>query len=255
MTVILTEIKDNIGIVRLNRPKALNAINGAMVSALEQVLIEWQDAGLSALILTGEGRAFAAGADISQMSTYTAAEAELFASRGQRALRCLEHFSAPTIAAVNGFALGGGCELAMCCDIILAGEKALFGQPEVKLGVIPGFGGTQRLVRRVGRQRAFELMVTGRNVKSDEAVAMGLAMEKSEGPVLDAALTLAGRIAANGPVAVRLVKRTVDATDRLDIDSGLALEASNFGLCFATADQTEGMTAFLEKRSANFTGA
>jgi enoyl-CoA hydratase len=166
----------------------------------------------------------------------------------------LETFSAPTIAAVNGFALGGGCELAMCADIILASERAVFGQPEVKLGVIPGFGGTQRLVRRVGRQRAMELMMTGRQVRAQEAVDLGIALSVVEGDVVEAALELARTIAANGPAAVRLVKRAIHETDRLDLDAGLAAESSLFGLCFATEDQQEGMTAFIEKRPARFTG-
>jgi enoyl-CoA hydratase len=249
------EARDGVGIIRLNRPKALNALNSELVSELDVLLREQWEQGLSALVLTGAGeKSFAAGADISEMVGYTAVQAESYARQGQRSLRLLEEFPAPTIAAVNGFALGGGCELAMCCDIILASENALFGQPEVKLAVTPGFGGTQRLVRRVGRQRALELMMTGRNVGAQEAVAMGLALEVVEGDVVEAALKLAGKIARNGPIAVRLVKRAVQETDRLDIEAGLAAEASLFGLCFATEDQTEGMKAFLDKRRAAFQG-
>ena len=254
MSTILAEIKDNIGIITLNRPEALNAINMQMVDELEEQLNKWKDVGLYAVIVTGAGRSFAAGADISQMASYQASQAATFAKRGQQSLRALERFPAPTIAAVNGFALGGGCELAMCCDFILAGVKAKFGQPEVNLGVIPGFGGTQRLVRRVGRQRALELMMTGRIIKADQAVEYGIALEKTEGDVVEAALQLAGQIAAKGPVAVRLVKQSVDMTDRLDIDSGLTAEAMMFGLCFSTADQKEGMSAFLEKRKPIFRG-
>ena len=255
METIQVEILDgNIGLITLNRPKSLNAINTQMVDEIGQALDAWKDVDLSAVILTGSGeKAFAAGADISQMSGFSAMDAQRFALAGQRILRKLEHFPAPTIAAVNGFALGGGCELAMCCDLILAAPNALFGQPEVKLGVIPGFGGTQRLVRRVGRQVALELMMTGRNVKAEEAVQLGIALRVEE-DVLAGALKLAGKIAANGPVAVRLVKQVVDDTDRLDLDVGLTAEASAFGLCFATEDQKEGMGAFLEKRPANFTG-
>jgi enoyl-CoA hydratase len=245
-----------IGLITLFRPKALNALNSALLAELEQVLRSQQQAGLRALILTGEGpRAFAAGADIAEMSGYSAVQAEFFARQGQRILAMIEAFPAPTIAAVNGFALGGGCELAMCCDIILAGANAVFGQPEVKLGVIPGFGGTQRLVRRVGRQRALELMMTGRNVKADEAVAIGIALELVSEDVLARARALAAEIGQNGPVAVRLVKRVVHDTDRLDLEAGLAAEASLFGLCFATTDQKEGMGAFLGKRKAAFSGA
>jgi enoyl-CoA hydratase len=255
METIEFEVREDIGIVTLNRPKALNALNRELVSELESVLREQWDAGLRALILRGSGdKAFAAGADITQMAKYTAVEAESFARQGQRSLKLLEEFPAPTIAAVHGYALGGGCELAMCCDLILASESAVFGQPEVKLAVIPGFGGTQRLVRRVGRQRALELMMTGRNISAAEAVEMGLALEVVEGDVVEAALKLAGKIGRNGPVAVRLVKRAVHETDRLDIEAGLAAEASLFGLCFATDDQTEGMGAFVEKRRASFKG-
>ena len=250
---ISIEILDNVGIITLNRPKALNAINTQMVEEIGRALDAWTASSLTAVILTGEGKAFAAGADISQMSTFSATEAQQFALSGQRTLRKLEHFPAPTIAAVNGFALGGGCELAMCCDIILSGPKAKFGQPEVNLGVIPGFGGTQRLVRRVGRQAALELMMTGRMVRAEEAVSLGLALRIEE-DVLAGAKALAAEIAKKGPVAIRLVKEVVDTTDRMDTDAGLAVEASAFGLCFATTDQTEGMTAFLEKRSANFAG-
>ena len=258
METLTTEIHDNIGIITLNRPKALNAINTEMVEEIDAVLEQWEqrEHRLTAIILTGAGKAFAAGADISQMMNFSAEEAAFFAQKGQATLRRLEESKYPTIAAVNGFALGGGCELAMCCDIILASPKALFGQPEVKLGVIPGFGGTQRLVRRVGRQRALELMMTGRNVKAEEAVSLGIALEKvsDDVSVLDAALNLVKKISTNGPVAVELVKKVVDETDRMDTDMGLAVEAASFGLCFATTDQKEGMSAFLSKRPANFEG-
>lgn len=247
-------VSDNIGKITLNRPEALNAINLTMVNEIGAVLDAWSDLGLRALILTGAGRAFAAGADISQMQSFNAVDAQHFAQVGQAIFRKLERFSAPTIAAVNGFALGGGCELAMCCDFILAGEKARFGQPEVVLGVIPGFGGTQRLVTRVGRQRAMELMMTGRHVKAQEAVSLGLALELVEGDLLERAQQLAQSIAQNAPLAVSFVKQVVDQSIHLDLDTGLATEASYFGLCFATEDQKEGMMAFLEKRKADFKG-
>ena len=258
-TCIVAERRGDVGVLTLNRPKA-NAINLQMVSEIEDLLISWQSEGLKALVVRGAGKFFAAGADIAQMSDLTAVEAETFARGAQRSLRLLETFPAPTIAAVHGYALGGGCELAMCCDIILAGERAVFGQPEVKLGVIPGFGGTQRLVRRVGRQHALELMFSGRNVRADEAVAMGIALRKVvvseeetiEEPTFAAALELAEQIAQNGSIAVRLVKQVVDNTDRLDIEAGLAAEATLFGLCFATQDQKEGMKAFLEKRPRSY---
>ena len=247
------EVEGTVGIITLSRPKALNAINTQMVEELGKALDAWKDGELTAVVLTGEGKAFAAGADISQMSEFTAEQAEGFASSGQQTFRKLEHFPAPTIAAVNGFALGGGCELAMCCDIIFASPNAKFGQPEVNLGVIPGFGGTQRLVRRVGRQAALELMMTGRIVNAHEAVSLGIALRLEE-DVIGASKELARTIAKKGPVAVQLVKKVVDITDRWDTDAGLAAEAKAFGRCFSTTDQTEGMQAFLEKRAAKFTG-
>ena len=249
------DIQDGIGIIKLDRPKALNALNAQLVGELGTAVEVLADQELKALVLTGNGRrAFAAGADIKEMAGFTALQAEAMARRGQRLLGRLESFPAPTIAAVNGFALGGGCELAMCCDLIIAGPNAVFGQPEVKLGVIPGFGGTQRLVRRVGRQRALELMMTGRNVPAEEAVEMGIALSVAEEDAMDDALALAASIASNGPAAVRMVKRAVHETDRLDIEAGLAAEASLFALCFATEDQSEGMAAFFERRPAGFTG-
>ena len=249
------DVEDGIAVVKLERPKALNALNSQLVGELGTAFEVLADQELKALVLTGTGkRAFAAGADIKEMAGYTALQAESMARRGQRLLGRLESFPAPTIAAVNGFALGGGCELAMCCDLIVAGPNAVFGQPEVKLGVIPGFGGTQRLVRRVGRQRALELMMTGRNVQAEEAVALGIALSIAEEDAMDDAMALAARIAANGPAAVRLLKRAVHETDRLDMEAGLAAEASLFALCFATDDQAEGMAAFVERRPAAFTG-
>jgi enoyl-CoA hydratase len=250
------EVRDGIGLVTLNRPKALNAINSALVAELDALLEAQSGADLRAMVITGSGdRAFAAGADISEMAAMTAAQAGAFSAAGHRAMARMEALAYPTIAAVKGFALGGGCELAMACDLILASPTATFGQPEVKLGVIPGFGGTQRLVRRVGRQRALELMLTGRNVKALEAVKLGLVLDVVEGEdVVDAAMALGARIARNGPAAVALVKRCVHQSEGRDAEAGHAAEQAMFALCFATEDQTEGMAAFLEKRPADFTG-
>jgi enoyl-CoA hydratase len=253
-TLLFERTEDDIGIIRLNRPAAYNALNSTLLGELGQLLTAQSGTGLRAVVLTGEGKAFAAGADIKEMVDFSALDAATFSRRGQEAMGLLESFEAPTIAAVNGYALGGGCELAMCTDLILAGSRAVFGQPEVKLGVIPGFGGTQRLLRRVGRQRALELMMTGRNVKADEAARLGIALEVVEGDVVEAALVLARQIAANGPAALKLLKRAIHETDRLDIDAGLAAEASLFGLCFSTDDQSEGMAAFIARRPATFTG-
>jgi len=249
-------VKDGIGVIALNRPDALNALNSDLLNELAAVLTELLSVDIQALVITGSGdRAFAAGADIAEMSDFSASEAEAFSAGGQGVFELLETLPVPTIAAVKGFALGGGCELAMSCDLVLAAPTAVFGQPEVKLGVIPGFGGTQRLVRRVGRQRALELMLTGRNVDATEAVRIGLALEVvEEGDVVDAAMKLADRMARNGPAALRCVKQVVHETEGRDSQAGMAAERSHFALCFSTEDQSEGMTAFLEKRRAAFTG-
>jgi enoyl-CoA hydratase len=250
------DVQDGVGIITLNRPRALNALNRRLVDELAGLLADIAGDALRALIVTGAGqRAFAAGADITEMNEMTATQAKDFSARGQAAFQALESFPCPTIAAVNGFALGGGCELAMSCDLILASPTAVFGQPEVKLGVIPGFGGTQRLTQRVGRQRALELMWTGRNIKAVEALSIGLTLRTvEEEPVLDAALSLAKRIAQNGPLAVQMVKRAVHDVNAKTAETGQVFEQSLFGQCFDTQDQTEGMQAFLEKRPAVFYG-
>lgn len=254
-TLLVEATDDNtIATVYLNRPKALNAINSVLIQELGQVLEQLRGHNLRALILTGAGnRAFAAGADIKEMMDYSSDRAEQMSVHGQMVLKRLEDFNAPTIAAVHGFALGGGCELAMCCDIILASPRAVFGQPEVKIGVIPGFGGTQRLVRRVGQQRALELMLTGRNVNAEEAVRFGLALKVVEEDVHEAALGLARQIAANAPLAVRRTRRAVLDADTA-LPAGLSLEARLFGACFDDLDQKEGMRAFVERRPPQYTG-
>jgi len=253
--LLTLDVEDGVALLTLNRPP-VNALNRAIIGEIDAVITEIESRlgpdGIRAVVLTGAGRSFVAGADIAQMKAYSAAEAAHFAREGQIVLSRFESLAVPVIAAVNGFALGGGCELAMCCDIILAGEKAIFGQPEVKLGVIPGFGGTQRLSRLVGRQRARELCYTGRIVKAQEAVAIGLALRVVEGDVVAAAREMAAAIAANGPYAVQLAKRAINEGADEDLSAALAREATLFGLCFATADQAEGMAAFLEKRDAQF---
>jgi enoyl-CoA hydratase len=249
------EIDGRVAVVTINRPEALNALNAEVLSGIGAALDTIEAApDVRAVILTGAGRAFVAGADISAMRAMSPLEAEAFAARGQALGERMARLGAPVIAAVHGFALGGGCELAMSCDIVLAGPKAVFGQPEVKLGVIPGFGGTQRLVRRVGLSKALDLCLTGRTVDADEAVAMGLASRKVGDDVMAAARAVADAIAANGPVAARLVKRALHENADADLGSGLAAERSLFAMCFATADQREGMAAFLDKRPAAFTG-
>lgn len=256
-TLLFERLDGGIGLLKLNRPQKLNALNAQLIAELDALLDEVEaDTGLLGLVLTGEGpRAFAAGADIGEMANYSVEQGTEMAQRGQRVLSRLETLRVPTIAAVNGFALGGGCELAMCCDLILAGANAVFGQPEVKIGVIPGFGGTQRLPRRVGAQRALELTLTGRNVKAEEAVQIGLALKIADNDVVEEAVALARQIAANAPVAVRLARAAWREADAPALRAGLAREAELFGACFATADQREGMAAQLGRRAPRFTGA
>lgn len=242
-----------LALITIDRPKALNALNPQVLAELEQAFVEAR--GATVVVLTGGGaKAFVAGADIAVMKDLDPAGAAHFAAVGQRVFDGIAGFPAPVIAAVNGFALGGGCELALACDLVLAAPNAVFGQPEVKLGVIPGFGGTQRLVRRIGAMRAAELVYSGRSMKADEAAAIGLVLRIAD-PVLDAAVALAESIAAMGPVAVQLAKRSLQVASDVTLREGLLLEREMFGLCFGTTDQKEGMTAFLEKRPARFTGA
>ena len=215
-----------------------------------------EQGGIRHVVLTGAGeKAFVAGADIAAMKEMSRGEATVFARRGQRVLHRLTGFSGVTIAAVDGFALGGGMELAMACDLIVASESSRFGQPEVNLGVIPGFGGTQRLVRLVGAQSARELILTGRMVKADEALRLGIAVKVvPQGEALSEALKIADTVAAKGPQAVAWAKTAIRLAEELDLEIGLQEEAELFGRCFETQDQAEGMAAFLEKRPASFAG-
>jgi len=256
MSVLSRERRGAIEILTVNRPKALNAINAEVLSALDQAVTDLaSDELLRAVVLTGAGdKAFVAGADIAAMQALTPVEAERFAGEGQAVLDRLASLQVPVIAAVNGFALGGGCELAMACDMVFASAGARFGQPEVKLGVIPGFGGTQRLVRRVGMSVALDLCLTGRMVRADEALRVGLVSRVVDGDVLEAAIDAAEGIASLGPVAVRLCKRAIHENADGALSTAQAAERTLFGLCFATDDQSEGMAAFLEKRSAEFQG-
>jgi len=254
---VLLEFRDTAAILTINRPRALNALNPATLEDIAAALTEAAThPEVRALILTGSGeKAFIAGADISEMARMTPADAERFAARGQAVLDMIERFPAPVIAAVNGFALGGGTEVAIACDLILCAPNAQFGQPEVVLGVIPGFGGTQRLPRLVGPMHAREIIFTGRRVPAKEAVEIGLALRVVEdGDVLGAALALAASIAAQGPVAVRLAKRSINENIDGALPVALAAERTLFAMCFTSSDQREGMTAFLEKRKPTFTG-
>jgi enoyl-CoA hydratase len=254
--VVLWEDRGDVAICTINRPKALNALNADVIATLTRLLSEnGHRPGLRAIILTGAGgKAFVAGADIVAMQTMTVAEAEAFSYRSQVLGQIVEALPVPVIAAVDGFALGGGCELAMACDIILAGPTAKFGQPEVNLGVIPGFGGTQRLVRRAGMAVAMDLCLTGRVIGPDEAVRCGIASRAVEGSALDAALAVASEISKKGPFAIRMVRRALLENADADLKTGLASERSLFAMCFSTEDQREGMKAFVEKRPAVWTG-
>ena len=248
------EKKDNIALVTIDRPEALNALNSTVIAELEQVVTELENDGtVRDMILTGEGRSFVAGADIGEQYPLDLDGGRRWGQRGSALFRRMEKLEFPTIAAVNGFALGGGCELAMSCDIILASEKAKFGQPEVGLGITPGFSGTQRLPRRVGVAKAKELIFSGRMVKADEAERIGLvnAVYAPEA-LLDGAMEMARSFAKNAPIAVKYAKACIDRGMQTDIDSGIACENELFAMCFATADQKEGMSAFLEKRTAEF---
>lgn len=263
----------------INRPQALNALNSEVMAALRAGLAAAvSDEAVGAVVITGGGgRAFVAGADISQMATMGAIEGKAFALEGQVLAAELESSPKPVIAAIHGFCLGGGNELAMACHMRVASEVSTFGQPEVKLGLMPGMGGTQRLTRLVGRGRACEIVLTGRNIKADEALAMGLINtvvpvpawvekekdgqtkrfpdgEKTLEAVLDAACALAGQMLAAGPVAVRHSLEAIVRGTEMSLAEGNNLEANLFGLLFATADQKEGTAAFLEKRPAEFRG-
>ena len=248
------EKQGNLAIAAINRPEALNALNGTVLQELSQVVAEVEnDAEVRAFILTGEGRAFVAGADIGEQNALDVASARKFSQFGSSIFRRIEKLEIPTIAAVNGFCLGGGCELAMSFDIILASEKAKFGQPEVGLGITPGFSGTQRLPRRVGVAKAKELLFSGRMISAAAAEKIGLvnAVYPAE-ELMNATMEMAKSFTKNAPVAIKYVKASVDRGMQMDIDGGIALENELYAMCFATEDCKEGLTAFLEKRPAEF---
>jgi enoyl-CoA hydratase len=250
-------VQDGVGVVTVNRPKSLNALDSRTVQELAQVVeAARSDASLRALVVTGAGeKAFVAGADIAQMSGLSAIEGRRFADLGHRALAALEALDIPTIAAVNGFALGGGCELALACDLVYASEKARFGQPEVNLGIIPGFGGTQRLARRVGVMRAMEMILTGDMVDAAKARDLGLVLEVLPADkLMEHVLGVARKIAGKGAVCVAQAKRAVLASADTDLKTGNELERQAFAVLFGTEDAREGMKAFLEKRPARFQG-
>ena len=251
MTNILLEKKGSIAVATINRPKALNALNSQVLEDLNELLdLVNADEEIRALVLTGSGeKAFVAGADIAEMSTLTKVEGEAFGKKGNDVFRKLETLPIPTVAAVNGFALGGGCELSMSCDIRICADTAVFGQPETGLGITPGFGGTQRLARLVGPGMAKQLIYTAKNIKADEALRIGLvnAVYPLE-ELMPAAEKLAATIAKNAPIAVRACKKAINEGLEAKMDDAVVIEEKLFGSCFETADQQEGMGAFLEKR-------
>lgn len=254
---LLVEVKDKVAVVTLNRPKAMNALNEETLLELQDVFVDFAtNPDAQVAIITGSGeKAFVAGADIAAMQPLTALEARKFAKLGHQLMRHIEACPKPVIAAVNGFALGGGCELALGCDIRIASENARFGQPEVNLGVIPGFGGTQRLARLIGKGRAMELILTGDMVDAAEAYRIGLANKVVPlEQLLETAKKMAFTIISKGTFAVSVAKEAVLNGLELDLDRANQYESELFGLCFATTDQKEGMQAFLEKRPAEFTG-
>ena len=250
MEYIKLAVEGNVGVLTVNRPAALNALNDQVIRELNEALDTVDLDTVRCLVVTGEGqKAFVAGADIGQMSGLTKAEGEAFGKLGNDVFRKLETLPIPTIAAVCGFALGGGCELAMSCDIRLCSDTAVFGQPEVGLGITPGFGGTQRMARLIGMGRAKELLYTARKVKAPEALAIGLV--QGVYPVeqlMEEALKMAARIAGNAPIAVRATKKAVNDGLQVDMDRAIEIEEQLFGSCFETEDQKNAMGAFLEKR-------
>lgn len=252
---ILVEKDGHVAIVTLNRPKALNALNSETLEDLNKALDYLkEEKNIYSIILTGAGgKAFVAGADISEMKELNEEQGKEFGILGNKVFRKLENLNKPVIAAIPGFALGGGCELAMACDIRIASEKAKFGQPETGLGITPGFGGTQRLPRLVGEGKAKELIYTGAIIKADEALRIGLVNKVVEHDALmEEAMKMAKLISANAPIAITLCKDAINRGMQVDIDKAISIEAEDFGKCFNTEDQKEGMTAFLERREKNF---
>lgn len=250
MSFVDYAVEGAVGTITINRPQALNALNSAVLDDLNAVLDNVDLDTVRCLVLTGAGeKSFVAGADIGEMSTLTKAEGEAFGKKGNDVFLKIESFPIPVIAAVNGFALGGGNELAMSCDIRICSDNAVFGQPETGLGITPGFGGTQRLARLVGMGMAKQMVYAAANIKADEAYRIGLvnAVYPQE-ELLPAAQKLAARIASMAPIAVRAAKAAINEGCQVSIDSGVRIEEEKFGSCFETEDQKEGMANFLRKK-------
>ncbi|HAR95465.1 MAG TPA: crotonase [Deltaproteobacteria bacterium] len=254
---LLVEITGGVAVVKINRPRALNALNSATLDEIAQAAAELEaNDEVRVVIVTGEGsKAFIAGADIAEMAPMNPVEGMRFSERGHAALSALENMSKPVIAAVNGYALGGGFEVALACDIIYASEKARVGFPEVTLGIIPGFGGTQRAAKLVGLAKAKEMVLSGKTITAQEAYEMGfISKVVPADQLMETVNELAGKIRSNGPIGVKLAKACVNSSLSVDAESGMDLEAKAFGICFGTLDQKEGMGAFLEKRVPTYRG-
>ena len=252
MSYIQVTSEAHVAVLTIDRPKALNALNSEVLAELECAIDALDLSDIRALIITGSGeKSFVAGADIGEMSTLSKAEGEAFGKKGNDIFRKIETLPIPVIAAVNGFALGGGNELAMSCDIRICSDNAVFGQPETGLGITPGFGGTQRLARIIPVGKAKEMLYAGTKIKADEALSLGLvnAVYPSE-ELLPAAEKLASKIARNAPIAVRASKKAVDEGLQVSIDEAIVIEEKLFGSCFETEDQRNGMAAFLNKEKA-----
>ncbi len=250
MSLVLYEVKENIAIITINRPQALNALNSEVLDELNSVLDNIDIDTIRCAILTGAGdKSFVAGADIGEMSTLTKAEGEAFGKKGNDVFRKLETLPIPVICAINGFALGGGCEISMSCDIRICSDNAMFGQPEVGLGITPGFGGTQRLARLVGPGMAKQLIYTARNIKADEAYRIGLVNAVyPQAELMEQAEKMAAGIAKNAPIAVRACKKAINDGLEANMDDALVIEEKLFGSCFETEDQKAGMGNFLKPK-------
>lgn len=253
--LLLTQPQDNVWLVTIDRPTALNALNSALLISLSQAF-QWLDSlpSTKVIMLTGSGdKAFVAGADVTAMKSMTALEARDFSSLGMALMHQIESCSAPVIALVNGFCLGGGCELALSCDYILASENAVFGQPEVSLGITPGFGGTQRLARSIGKSNAMHWILTGDRISAQDALKLNVCNQIfSPAELLKGGLVQADKIAKNSPCALRFAKQLIHQGLNMSLQDGCRLETERFALSFTTQDQTEGMAAFLERRPARF---
>jgi enoyl-CoA hydratase len=255
---IIFNVEDGIALITFNRPKALNALSADLLQELSDALDEIaKNEDIRILILTGAGeKSFVAGADITELAKFNALQGKNFAEKGQSIINKLQELPIPVIAAVNGFALGGGTEIALACDFIYASENAMFGQPEINLGLIPGFGGTQRLPRLIGKNMAKEMILTGKMIPVDEAKMMGLVNKVcTQEALMDEVMKIAKTIVSKGKVSIRAAKEAINIGMNVDLATGCAIEIDAFALCMASEDAKEGTAAFLEKRKADFKGS